>query len=759
MDPKYAPLFQSWQVGKVTIKNRVVMLPMEGTNMIQWEAKTGFVKGIEELYRDRKDQNVGLFIPGLIPLVSIIGEKWVYQHPEVFEPVKPIVREIHESGAKIFFQLSAGSGRSMLLPPLLKPFIKPGLLQKASSKIVMSKWWWSAPDPGEPNVWDPQVKMGHFTSEMISRFVYAFGQTAKLCQEAGVDGVEIHAVHEGYLLDQFAMPYTNHRGDAYGGSLENRLRFACEIVREVKKVCGEDYPVSLRYSVCSMTRGFNQGAVPGEEFDEVGRSLAESERAIRILEEAGYDLFNCDNGTYDAWFWAHPPVYAPLNLNLSYVEHIKSFTSKPVVCAGRMQPDAAAASIAAGRIDAMGVGRQLLCDPEYVTKIKEDRLEEIRPCIACHGACLPFNGLNGKGTDIDPLHVEMGRCVLNPWTNNERKYSLAPTKHPRRIAVIGGGPGGMEVAIQAARRGHQVELFEKTGRLGGAFNAAAAMSFKEKDQELLKWYERELAKSGATVHLNTEITDLAALTAGSATAGTAGLDEAQSAAGQAAPQSVTGQAAPAFNEIVVAIGAQPKHLPVPGAERAVTAVDFLDGKVAAGDRVVIIGGGLTGCEIAYELALQGKHPVIIEMTGNLVGARGICMANSSMLRELLRYHRVPAYLNATVTAIGEDHVAFKTPDGDLSVLADTVILSVGYSPDPRFKPQKGKDRKKTAAAGKTLAATTSAKRATRSRKAASAAEAAPAAPRVHFIGDCDRVGSLKTVIKQAYELVQEISYR
>ncbi|MBR6322076.1 MAG: 2-enoate reductase, partial [Lachnospiraceae bacterium] len=166
MDPKHEALFTPWKVGNVEIKNRIVMVPMEGTNMIQWEAKTGFVKGIDAFYRDRKDQEIGLFIPGLIPLISIIGEKWIYKHPEVFEPVKPIIREIHESGAKIFFQLSAGSGRSMLLPPILKPFVKNRLLKKASSGMLMTKWWWSAPDPEEPNVWDPDVKMDTFTSEM-----------------------------------------------------------------------------------------------------------------------------------------------------------------------------------------------------------------------------------------------------------------------------------------------------------------------------------------------------------------------------------------------------------------------------------------------------------------------------------------------------------------------------------------------------------------------------------------------------------------
>ena len=700
MDPKYEPLFTPWKVGNVTIKNRIVMLPMEGTNMIQWEAKKGFVKGIAEFYRDRKDQNIGLFIPGLIPLVSIVGEKWLYQHPKVFEPVKPIIDEIHHSGAKIFFQLSAGSGRSMVLPPALRPFVKNGVLKKASSKMLMTKWWYSAPDPDEPNVWDPDVRMDVFTSEMISRFVYAFGQSAKLCKEAGADGVEIHAVHEGYLLDQFAMLYTNHREDSYGGSLENRLRFACEIVREVKKVCGEDYPVSLRYSVCSMTRGFNQGAVPGEEFEEVGRNMEESERAIRILEEAGYDLFNCDNGTYDAWYWAHPPVYAPLNLNLAYVEHIKNFTSKPVVCAGRLQPDAAAESIAAGRIDAMGVGRQLLCDPEYITKIKDGRLDEIRPCIACHGACLPFNGLNGKGTDLDPFHLEMGRCVLNPWTNNELKYSKQQTKKPKKIAVVGGGIGGMEVAIEASRRGHKVDLYEKTDRLGGVFNAAAAMSFKEKDKELLRWFERELRATDTAIHLNTEIEDLDSLKA---------------------------------DVIVVAIGAKAKTLGLPGAELAVTATDFLSGGAQVGDNVVIIGGGLTGCEIAYELALAGKHPSVVEMTEHLIGAKGICMANSSMLRELLRFHKVPVYLSSQVEKITGQEAVVKTPKGKIILPASGVIMSVGYSPDQRFAPVKGKDKEKKE----------------RSKKA----------PKVYFVGDCDQVGSLKTVIKQAYELVQKLSYR
>jgi 2-enoate reductase len=237
-----------------------------------------------------------------------------------------------------------------------------------------------------------------------------------------------------------------------------------------------------------------------------------------------------------------------------------------------------------------------------------------------------------------------------------------------------------------------VNLYEKTGRLGGVFNAAAAMSFKEKDRDLLAWYERKLRSTETVIHFNTEIEDIGTLDA---------------------------------DIVVVAIGAHARTLHIPGAERAVTAADYLNGFASVGDNVVIIGGGLTGCEIAYELALQGKHPSVVEMTGDLVGAKGICMANSTMLRELLRYHNVPAYLNSEAESITETSVVIRTPEGSKSIPADTVIMSVGYSPDKRFETDELRKIRK---------------------------------PKEYVVGDCDKVGSLKTVVKQAYELVQTISY-
>ena len=152
------------------------------------------------------------------------------------------------------------------------------------------------------------------TKAEIREMIDSFAKSAKLLKDAGVDGVEIHAVHEGYLLDQFTLKYVNHRSDEYGGSFENRYRFAIEIVQAIKEVCGDEFPVSLRYSVLSKTKDFRSGALPGEAYDEVGRDMEESERAAKYLQDAGYDMLNCDNGTYDAWYWAHPPIYMPENL-------------------------------------------------------------------------------------------------------------------------------------------------------------------------------------------------------------------------------------------------------------------------------------------------------------------------------------------------------------------------------------------------------------------------------------------------------------
>lgn len=490
------------------------------------------------------------------------------------------------------------------------------------------------------------------TKEEIHELIDAFAKTAKLCKEAGVDGIEVHAVHEGYLMDQFTLPYTNHRKDEYGGSFENRYRFAAEVVQAIKKACGKDYPVSLRYSALSKTKGFGKGAVPGEDYVEVGRDQSENERAVRFLEAAGYDMLNADNGTYDAWYWSHPPQYMPENCNLEDVSKIKQFVNIPVVCAGRMTPQAASAAIRDHKIDAMGVARQFLTDGAWVKKLIQGREEDILPCICCHNGCFPLAHYKGVANDESFSDARgMARCALNPQTMQGHKYDLYPAKKKKRIAVIGGGIAGMEFSRVAVLRGHDVTIYEKGKELGGVFIAAAAPDFKEKDKELINWYRRQIAKMKINVCYEHEVHSLDELVA---------------------------------DVVVVASGSVDQKLRIPGGEHAIDALDYLRGQ-DEGDDFVIIGGGLSGCEIAYDLYRKGKRPQIVEAKNDLMAVRGLCLANSSYLRDFFETNKVPVYLESRVEEITEDEVIISGKDGQRKALPyDRVIKAIGYRSNPVF---------------------------------------------------------------------------
>lgn len=683
MDKKYEALFTPFRIGTCEIKNRVIIPAMEGTNIVDNMAGPKFNEKSHDYYIERAKNDVGLFIPGMIPVYSMIMGKWLHKSPKVFEQARPVVEEIHANGSKIFFQLGAGfAGRNYTLATQMLKIAGNKALKTLTNPILHLNEMMVAPDEGEQMVWAPQYKARQLTVKEIRNYIEGYAKSAKLCKEIGVDGVEVHAVHEGYLMDQFTTKYTNHRTDEYGGSFENRFRFAVEVVRAIKKECGEDYPVMLRYSVTSKVIGFKTGAVPGEEFTELGRDMEESEKAAKYLQDAGYDALDADNGTYDSWYWAHPPVYMPLNCNLPEVEHIKQFVDIPVICAGRMQAETAAQAITEGKLDAVAIGRQFICDGEYLTKLKEGREEDIRPCISCHNGCLPIAYYKNSGAAADLSSPNsQGHCALNPVSFEEKKYEIKEAAVKKKIAVIGGGIGGMEVARLCSMMGHTVDLYEKTDRLGGVFIAAAAPDFKEKDKELIEWYKTQIKKLPITLHMNTEITSLSEIRA---------------------------------DEIVVATGATPRKLSIPGFEKGIEAIDYLLGKKEVGTKVAVIGGGLTGCEIAYDLAKKGKEPFVVEMTEDLIKALGICAANSSCLRDLLRYYKVQVYLESTLKEIRDQNVVIRTPDGEKVIDCDSVVLSVGYVPGTSLVKESSEH--------------------------------------VHILGDAAKVGNLKNVIWGAYDL-------
>ena len=687
MNEKYAPLFTPFKIGNVEIKNRIVQCSMGGTSLFGWLEPCHFDKEAAYFLLQRAQKGVGLVLPGMQCVRDTMGRRWLYQNKRMFKQLKEYMVEYHKTGAKLFIQLAAGFGRSMAVTPWMVVLNKNPILNKLASPIVDVSYS-CASASATPNRWQEDMLSRPMTVKEIHEMVEAFGKTAKMLRDAGVDGVEIHAVHEGYLLDQFTMENWNWREDEYGGSFENRFRFPVEIVQCIKKYAGDDFPVSLRYSVVSKTKGWGKGAMPYEtDFEEWGRDMAESEKAIKYLGDAGYDFFNCDNGTYDAWYWAHPPQYMPDNCNLADVEHIKKFTDKPVACAGRMLPETAAEEIAAGRLDAIAIARQNLVDPDWIIKIQEGREDEIKPCIRCHNGC--FNFAKYKGTaNIQGLEdsLHLGRCALTPSTMQHNRYKIVPTKHPKKVAIIGAGIGGVEAALVLKQRGHKPVIFEKTDRIGGLFLTASAMSFKENDKALITWYENEVKKQGLDIRFNTEINDLG---------------------------TVRG-----FDAIIVATGAVPRKMVIPGFEKCLTFTQLLREKYPVGDKVLFFGGGQSACEAAYEMIKQGKHPMIVEFARDLVPAQNVCLSNASFLRDAMEFHKVPVYLEHTIREIKDKTAVVASKDGKnvFEIEYDNIVNGIGFVPAP--------------VGGK--------------------------AKNVHRVGDCVTIGNLRTAIWRAWDVAMKI---
>ena len=655
MNSKYNALFTPWKIGNVEIPNRIVQCSMGGTSLFGWMEPSHLDKEAAHFLLNRAQDGVGLILPGMQCIKDPIGGRWLYQNDKMFKDLAVYMKEFHKTGAKLFIQLAAGMGRSMAITKPMVALLKHPLLGKIASPVADLDYI-TASASATPNRWYDEVKSRPMTIKEIHDQVDAFAKTSKKLMDAGVDGVEIHAVHEGYLLDQFTISNMNYRTDEYGGSFENRFRFPVEIVQAIKSACGNDFPVSLRYSVVSKTKDWGKGALPYEkDFKEFGRDMEESERAIKYLADAGYDMFNCDNGTYDAWYWAHPPQYMPDNCNLEYVEHIKKFTDKPVVCAGRMDPVKAAEEISAGKLDAVAIARQNLVDHDWIHKIKEGREDEIKPCIRCHNGC--FNMAKFAGTPNiqhlgDSLHL--ARCALNPTTMQHNRYKIVPARKPKKVAIIGGGIGGMECALVLKQRGHIPTIFEKSDELGGLFLTASAMTFKENDKELIRWYRNEIEKQGIEVRFNTEVNDLGTLRG--------------------------------YDDIIVASGSVPRTMPsIKGFDKTLTFTQVLKDKVDVGDKVLFIGGGQSSCEAAYDMLLNyGKHPIIVEYAGDLVAAQATCLANTSFLRDAMEYHKVPVYLHSTVTEITDKGCTVKNVQTGETffVECDSVVNGIGFVPTP-----------------------------------------------------------------------------
>ena len=530
---------------------------------------------------------------------------------------REMTERVHAYGAKIFLQMSGGFGR-VTIPTNLGEF--PPV----------------APSP-IPHRWLDKT-CRELTRDEIHKIIESFGKGAFNAKRAGFDGVEIHAVHEGYLIDQFAIAFFNHRTDEYGGSLENRLRFAKEIREEIAKTCGWDFTVAVRFSPKSMLKDWRKGALPNEEFEEKGRDLEEGLQTAKLLEAYGYDALDVDVGCYDAWWWNHPPMYMEKGPYRKYAKLVKEIVKVPVFMAGRMDtPEMAESCVKDGTCDVISLGRPLLADPDYVKKLRTNHVCEIRPCISCQEGCM------GRIQTYSMIN-----CAVNPQAARERVTAYEPVARKKRVLIAGGGVAGCEAARVLAERGHEPVLYEASERLGGNLLPGGAPAFKEDDLQLVKWYENELERLRVPVYLNTRVTKEMVLESD-------------------------------CDAVIVATGSRPKMFSLGDDEKVYCAEQVLMNQKDPGDRVVVVGGGLVGCEMALDLAQKGKKVTILEALPKIMAVNGpICSANKEMLEELLPFHGVNIICNAKVTGFKDGAVSYETAGKAEKLDTDSVILSVGY---------------------------------------------------------------------------------
>lgn len=624
---KYKHLFTPLKIGeKLVIKNRIAYAPV-GSGL-STNNSGAFDRIDEEFYVTRAKGGAGLIFTGSTRMdmyvdkvaLGAYGTWHINYNPALYKMTAfRMLERVHSYGAKMFAQITMGNGRNHS--------------EKAPSEI--------------PTYDDPSKNSPALTVEEIQLLIEQYANAALVAKNAGFDGVEVHAMHFGYLMDEFALEICNQRTDKYGGSLENRMRVAKELVEAVKEKCGKDFPVSMRLGLKSYIKGFKQASIDGS--DEAGRTLEEGIKIGRLLESFGYDLLNVDAGLYDSFYYCYPPMYMPLGLNACLAAELKKAVNIPVLVCGRMHDvDLCEETVASGKADGVVMGRQMLADPDFAIKAKLNKAEDIRPCLSCNFGC---RGRLARGLDLT--------CAINPQARREAYYDIVPALVKKDIMVVGAGIAGMEAARVAAMRGHKVTVYEKSDRVGGIFNIAGIPEFKEEDRKLVKWYEHQLNKLGVKIVFNKEVD----------------LDFILSVSPDA---------------VISAKGSSPVVPRVDGLDhsKAVGFVPAMKGEVPVGQNVVVVGGGLVGCEVALNFMRKGHKVTIVEFLSDILSAGAPTpFMNKMYLQDDFKYSGVEIKANSALTAVNDEGAVIKTAEGLETVPADTVILAVGLRSNPSFAPE------------------------------------------------------------------------
>ncbi|MFH1626437.1 MAG: FAD-dependent oxidoreductase, partial [Pseudomonadota bacterium] len=612
-------LFQPGMMGKVEVKNRIVMAPMcTFTHGPEGEILDKTV----EYYAVRARGGVG-FIMG--QTTNIMRESRTTIRASAYDDkfipgLKKIADAYHQNGAKGAFQV-AWHGR--LYAKWKHEEEHPEeIIALAPSPI--SEFLTSKPFP-EPYPKSMQTELAPVaTKEDIKRVTNGFAEAALRIKRAGFDAVEIHGGH-GYGLSQFLSPLANRRIDEYGGSVEKRARFACEVIEAVREKVGADFTVLFRYS--------------GSDFLAGGITIDDSVRQAHLFVEAGADVLDISASEQASTQWQFLPFAFPQGAIVHLGEAIKKVVKVPVITVGKIgDPAFANEIIKKGKADFVALGRALVADPEWANKAKEGRFKDIRHCVYC------LNCINAP--DHPYIYKQGLTCAVNPSLQREKDFAIKLAPTPKNVMVIGGGPAGMEAARTLAERGHQVTLYEKSDRLGGQWYIASQQEQKKQDYpRLIAYLSRGLTISGVKVIMNTKVT----------------LELVRGAKPEVA---------------VVATGAVPQSLDVQGADgkNVIQVNDVILGKSKVGDKVVVIGGRYLGMEIADQLASQGKKVILV--TRSALG-RSVQRDIYLTFRNRLIEKGVQFFSYSPVVEINEKGVYIVFDERLVFLKADTVVMAVG----------------------------------------------------------------------------------